>query len=531
MMKRNIKYMVLGLVALVATSCSDYLEINENPNSATNATPDLVLPAAITQTAANQVAFNAYGGEAGGFIANAGGFSGFGPIINYNYTNGTYTGTWASTYDNLNDYNYVLKQTEGSDENAYYNAAARIMMAYNYQKLVDTYNDVPYTDALKGAEMLTPKYDKGSDIYQSLVDQLDQAIATINTAQFPASMADPMFGGDMNQWKRFANTLKLRMLIRISGVPALQSFVTSKFAALDQTIGFLTTDAIVNPGYTKQDGKQNPMWNTYAYTVAGSLAGQASSRIPTKFAFGFYNGNKLTDSWRGSVIYKNFSSTSAPTPTNQLGNETNAPSVIANYSSWYTGTRNSASDITNALGVLKGASMGMPIMLAAESHFLQAEAYMKGLLAGGSAATSFDNGITASFTYLYKTVANTVDASKNVATDVAAYKAANSGSYLVNYGLAASDEQRLEAIITQKYIALNMVTNDEAWNEFRRTAYPKSVVGGTAFTSMASFVSNSSRPDKLPARIMYPTSEHQLNPSNVPSGINQFTSLIFWDAN
>jgi hypothetical protein len=98
----------------------------------------------------------------------------------------------------------------------------------------------------------------------------------------------------------------------------------------------------------------------------------------------------------------------------------------------------------------------------------------------------------------------------------------------VNYSLATTPAQKLEAIITQKYIALNFIHGHEAWNEYRRTHYPTVVAGGTATQTFASSVSESTRADKLPTRIMYPTSEGSYNSENVPSGINPFTSLIFW---
>ncbi|HEX9956645.1 MAG TPA: SusD/RagB family nutrient-binding outer membrane lipoprotein, partial [Fibrella sp.] len=401
-MKKNFIYGLLTLVALVTSSCKNYLDINTNPNSATSASAQLVLPQAIVSSAQLASNYNSYGAHFGGYMANAGGFSGFGTLFSYRIVPGEYNGLWVNTYDNLQDYKYVIDQTEGVEGQAYFNATAKIMTVLNFQRLVDAFGNVPYTEALQGNAGRTPKYDDAATIYQDLVAKLDGAIASIDAAKFPVALnssSDPLFGGNMTTWKQFANTLKLRLLIRMSGVSALNSFVTTKFTALDKTLGFLTTDAIVNPGYTKQDGKQNPTWNAWGYNVAGALAN--SSRIPTQFAYGFYKGQKLTDNGRGTVVFKNFSA--GTTPVNQLGNEANAPTIITNYSTWYTGTFSSASSISNALGILKGPAMGQPLMLAAESYFLQAEAQLKGYLPGAF-ATSFDQGITQSFTYLYKDV-------------------------------------------------------------------------------------------------------------------------------
>ncbi len=183
------------------------------------------------------------------------------------------------------------------------------------------------------------------------------------------------------------------------------------------------------------------------------------------------------------------------------------------------------------MGVAKGPTQYTPVLLATESNFLQAEAYARGYLTG-NAATAFNAGITQSFTYLYKNVSNVVDATKNVAADVATYLSANSTSALVNFALAVNFDQKIEAIITQKYIALNMIANDEAFNEFRRTSYPK-VINGSAdpIETFASRQSVSTHADRLPTRLLYPQEEYNLNPNNAPSGINKFSSLIFWDLN
>ncbi|MEZ0483228.1 SusD/RagB family nutrient-binding outer membrane lipoprotein [Fibrella aquatica] len=527
-MKKNIIYGVLTLLVLVTTSCKDYLDINTNPNSATSVSAQLVLPQAIVGTAALTSSYNNYGAHFGGYMANAGGFSGFGNLLNYNIVPGDYNGLWVSTYDNLQDYKYVIEQTAGVEGQSYFSATAKIMTVLQFQRLVDAFGDVPYTEALQGNANKTPKYDNAATIYQDLVVQLDAAIAEINGAKFPVALnssSDPMFAGDMTRWKQFANTLKLRLLVRMSGVSALASVVTTKLAAIDRTLGFLTTDAIVNPGYTKQTNQQNPTWNTWGYTVAGALSN--SSRIPTQFVYGFYKGQKLTDNGRGLVVFKNFASNG--TPVNQLGNEANAPSVITSYSTWYTGTFSSASSISNSLGILKGPSMGQPIMLAAESLFLQAEAQLKGYIPG-TFATTFDQGITQSFTYLYKDVTNAIGTGKNVTADVATYKTDNAASYLVNIGLATTAAERLEAIITQKYIALNMINSEEGWNEYRRTGFPKTNPVGNGYTNIASNKSNSTRPDKLPTRILYPSSEQSYNSANFKA-VNQFADLIFWDPN
>lgn len=525
-MKKHFKYIVLSALVIGASSCKKYLDINKNPNDLTKATPALVLPQAITGSAFISNNFNISFADFSGARANAGGFGGFGSTVTYDFNNQDYQGLFTSSYDNANDFQYVIDNTSADATLIYSTSIARIMKSLTFERLVNQFNDVPYSEALKGTANFTPKYDKAEDVYKGCLADLDKAIADIqagvaapNTVKVPGT-ADPMFGGDMNRWMRFANTVRLRMLIKMAGVPALQTYTTPAFAATNTTIGFLQEDAIVQPGYEKTT-RPNPVYNSIGFDPAGAVT--TTSRLPTIWMYSFYNGVKLTDPGRGKVIYRDFPSSRI----NQLGDESDGiPTASADGSAWITGNKDG-----NYLGVVKGPTQGQPVMLEAESRFLQSEAYVRGYLTG-DAATSFDNGITASFKYLYKNISGMVAAGKDPAADAATYITANTSSYLANFSLAASVDQKIEAIITQKYIALNMINNDEAFNEFRRTSYPKIVNGSQAATlTFASKQSISTHIDKLPTRLLYASDEFSLNAVNVPKGINKFASLIFWDLN
>lgn len=517
-MKKLVALICMGVVVL-GTSCKKYLDINDNPNAATSATPQLILPQALTATAADLNQLNSYGAQIVGYMANAGGYGGFGTRITYNYSANDYSGIWTTTYDILEDYQTILNQTEGKVEYSYFNAAARIMKSLCFQLLVDAYNDVPYTNALQGADNLTPAYTDAKVIYKDLADQLDKAIQTINEGQAatgvtPLGNSDILFKGDLMKWKQLANTIKLRLVLRASGKV---SFTNTNFSS----DGFLTTDALINPGYRRDNGRQNPKWDTWAFTYTGSDANKAW--IPNTFILSFYNGTKLSDPGRGAAIYYKFPNTG----NNRLGVESNNLPSSPSGSFWYPSTNRTGSSAGNATGVLKGPEAGMPVITAAESYFLQAEGVVRGIITG-EAATLFNKGIEASFRYLYTLPDGSV--SGDPAAAAAKYMADNSDSYLVNFSKATTQAQKIEAIITQKYIALNMVNSDEAWNEYRRTHYPTiiSTPGATGTQTFASSVSESTRPDKLPTRILYPTSEGSYNTANVPKGITPFTSTIFW---
>src|SRR5678810_219532 len=98
----------LAAVMVIATSCDDYLDINTNPNKPTSVTPNLVLPQAIAATAIILNQYNNYGMQIGGYAANAGGYGGFNETVSYAYTPNNYSNLWSITYDNLEDYQYII---------------------------------------------------------------------------------------------------------------------------------------------------------------------------------------------------------------------------------------------------------------------------------------------------------------------------------------------------------------------------------------------------------------------------------------
>lgn len=514
---KRINVILFAGLALMSISCKKYLDINKNPNAATAATPELVLPQAITTTAGVLNGYNSYGAQLGGYSANAGGYGGFGTSISYNFAASDYNGLWSSTYDNLEDYQYIINYSKGNPLYNYYSGAAQVMRVLGFEHLVDAYNDVPYTDALQGANILTPTYSSAKTIYASLATELDSAIAKFNVGatvagEIPLSTNDVMFGGNTTKWKQFANTLKLRLLVRGKGlVTFANTTITSD--------GYLTADALINPGYVRDNGRQNPKWNNWAFGYTGSDANKAW--MPSKYIFAFYDGTKISDPTRGAGMYYKFPNTG----TNRLGIENSSLVSCPSGSFWYPGSVRAGASAGNATGALKGPTVGYPVITAAEAYFLRAEAGLVGITSDDP-ATMFGNGVTAAFTYTLTLENGTL--STPVGAAVTNYYTANPSTPLVNFSLALTTAQKLEAIITQKYIALNEVNSEEGWNEYRRTGYPVVIPTGSNYQTFASTVSESSRADKLPSRILYPSAEGSYNSTNVPKGISPFTSNIFW---
>jgi len=518
-MKKIQIYLFLGVLVLgFNTSCKKFLDINENPNSPTSGTPELVLPQAIVRTAAMMPNLNNFGSRLMGYQANAGGYSGWGSVVSYNYTTGDYGSIFESTYKANEDFQVVINLSAGSADYGAFIAAAQIMQAYNFQTLVDIYNEIPYSEALKGSDFLQPKYDKGEDVYKALADSLDKAMATLDATTSTTNFvsADPLFKGNITRWLQFANTIKLRLILRSNGKV---TFSNTSFNAA----GFLKDDALVNPGYAKIDGKQNPMYSSWAYSAAGGSVSVAY--IPTPYILAFYNGNKILDEARAKLVFKN----GLAVPVNQLGYQGDDAAKGLTPSAWFIGTN--ATTLAR-IGILKGPEMGQPIMTASESYFLLAQANLKGITGTpADAEANFNSGILSSFRYLEKDHNGAISAGYNPQADFDKYQLENEDNPLVNFELATTDAEKVEAIVTQEYIANNMINGHQAWFEFLRTGYPRIEGPNTTANRINTFVSISSEAstaNKLPNRLLYPASEYKYNDKNIPGNINPFSSKIFW---
>jgi hypothetical protein len=536
-MKKILLKTALIAATVMALPASCDLDINKNPNDATAAvvTPDLVLPVIIAATVYNQVYF--YGRSTAAYLVGyqvpGEGVGGFGEIYTYNFTASTFTGAWSETFACLRNFNTIIKTAEEDPRYALYGGVAHILKAYCYQLLVDAYGDVPYTEGLQGEGNLSPAFDRDAEVYKALVAEIDGAIAILKAGKDGAGSggdllrltagSDPVFGGDCTKWIQLANNIRLRLLVRARGA-GIDDVVRPAFADFSEE-GFLKEDALVNPGYNAS-AQQNPYWTVYHSSVIGAISEPALYFIPSVYTLSFYDGNKLTDSKRGSLVYRGWPSV----PSYQLGNQTGRP-----YSPGYiwhigTGAGQTASD---AAGILKSRSAPAPFFFAFEAHFLLAEAALYGFDPDGNGADAkahFKNGIQASFDFLEREgAANSLPAGADPQGDAEAYISANSWSYLVNFDLADTDEKKLEAIITQKYIASNILNSNEAWNEFRRTGYP-AVSGSAPRSTFVSVLSQSTRADKLPVRLIYPQSEYNLN-VNTPKIEDAYSNPVFWDKN
>lgn len=488
------KQLIIGFSAIVifgALSCKkSYFDL-PNPNSATNASPELVLSQALTATASSQnVGFNFLGAWLG-YLGQSGSYAtGAGDIASYKQTTNFGDGAWVGFYHNLADYDYVEKSA-ATDKKYFYVAAAKIMKAFVLQQLVDGFNNVPYSEAFLGTSTITPKYDAGQDIYNAVTLQIDTAIILMQRLDATGSAkSDVVFGGDNGKWIQFANTLKLRILIRQTQVAANAAFVQAELAKITANKGgFLTTDAGANPPYANSAGQQNPTWGFYV-TVAG---------LPTSGGGAdFWKGSAYAINWLTNHNDARLAAIYAPGSDGKfngsvLGAVSNPPGSLG---------------ASIGPGILKSSNQSAILISAAESYFLQSEANLRGWLPG-TALSNFNSGVQASFGFLG-------------AGSSAGYTAQN--DKMTNYGACTTFNEQLACIIRQKWIAMDNITPLEAWGDYRRLKLPADIP-----LSISSYLDVS--PAAVPIRILYPTTEYQTNVVNVNAQgtINYHTSPVFWN--
>ena len=480
-----------------------YLNVNTNPNQSTSADPSLVLPAALAVTVANWYPGPTAVSEWMDNWAVSGSYAinGNDPGTTYKMTTDFGDGLWQSVYDNLEDYQYIQTAANANNQ-PFFEGVARIMKSLNYMQLVDLWSDVPYSDALKGASSLRPAYDKGIDIYDSLFVELQKGIDLINSAGITAtSKSDIMFGGDKTSWVKFANTLRLRMLMRMSQLATKPDFFQPNLSAtVAEPAGFLAADALVNPGYVNSTGQGNPFWQRFYNLSAQEVSSFGDLWAANEFPVGFYTN---TNDPRISREYHQ-----VPVVGGYVGNKlglANGNPVNQKYSIFGD-------------GILIGPTASAVMMLAAESYFLQAEAVVLGYLPGND-ATLYQSGISASFSYLG-------------ASGFAAWYASEAGDPKVDYSTATTVLAKQTIILRQKWAALNNINCMEAYADYRRFDYLHTgsfpyagPLGDTPF-SYSPYIDIT----KIPIRWKYPTSEYSKNPENVNAqgSIDHQATKVWW---
>ena len=393
-------------------------------------------------------------------------------------------GYWQRAYANsLADLDYIDKKSTS----AAYRGISKVLKAYIFQGLVDHFGDVPFTEALSGAiedgSVLSPNYDSAETvIYPALVTMLDEAVSELNLSEGDVGNDDFIYGGNASKWIKFANSLKLRILMRTSEV----SPQTSAVQNLINSGSFIeTVDDMPFIPFSGASGDQNPMFaraefgvgmfyfaSNATLSVLQDLNDPRDEVFYTTATTGTFSGF-LHGIDQGTIDDENF---------------TNPPTNYSLASSYAYGATNS-----------------VVLMSPWEVWFLRAEAAARYGTADDE-TTAFENAITINFTYM-----GVPDASTYISS--------------LGYSSAYPLDDRLDMIGVQKWISLNGTQEDEGWIEARRFDRPASRIftNGIWQTPPLSVLPNG----EFPSAWLYPDSERSLNP-NAPAQ-RTITDNVFWD--
>lgn len=313
---KKIFFASLLILGLSLTSCDDYLDINQDPNSPTqeNMTPDMMLPAVELNVAHSYGDFlRTVSGYYTQYYSQYFGTSNYLDYSQFNMSPTRSSGMYTQFNTRvLNNIKTIRQLAEANEEWGTY-LAATTLRVFTYQVLVDCYGEVPYTQA-QNLEYLTPEYDEGTVIYDGILAELDEALAKVSgNDQVATSLLFP--GGTAADWIKFANALKLRILTRESGVKD----VNGQIAALINENNFPTSNVEFAGCWKNEAGQANPFFMEDAFAsygasqqnivlniaLLGTMSEYDDARLPAYFS---PNGS---GAYTGSVSGTNFSTTAS----------------------------------------------------------------------------------------------------------------------------------------------------------------------------------------------------------------------------
>ncbi|GMQ26540.1 SusD/RagB family nutrient-binding outer membrane lipoprotein [Algoriphagus sp. oki45] len=211
---KNKLYIVLGAVVLLSSSaCESFLDVNENPNNPEDAPISGLLTNSTYETSLNVQRIASTSSFYVQYLASPNPASGADVMDPLDFS-----GTWFSLYNVMTDINEIIRKAEESGAN-HYLGAGQILMALNLGMTVDIFGDVPFSQSFN-FETVTPAYDDDQELYQRILQLLDEGIANLQ-GETSISMGgdDFIFGGNVANWIKFGHTLKARFLMHTKGTP------------------------------------------------------------------------------------------------------------------------------------------------------------------------------------------------------------------------------------------------------------------------------------------------------------------------
>jgi hypothetical protein len=396
-------------------------------------------------------------------------------------------------------------------------AVALILQVQTMSRVTDYYGPIPYSKVAQGA---TTPYDSQQAVYNSFFAQLDtavtnlQAYVTANPGLAPFTKFDMVYGGSYPEWIKYANSLRLRLAMHIVNVDPTTA-KTQALKAISDPGGLLTTNA--DNATLTGFGYHSPIW---------------------------WIGTSWTDLAVGASLTSYLNGYNDPRLPKMVSPASSPASIAGQYVGIRAGTPVGGKPMYSGYSLPNFANIQeytpMVLMNASEVWFLRAEAALRGWTAE-SAQTDYETGITTSMTQWGASVGNYLSDKTSTQADYvdpltptagvpnASIKAMS--TITIAWDNTAINEQNLERIITQKWLANFPSGGWESWTEYRRTGYPRlfPVVvnnsGGTISTALQI------------RRIQYPSSEYTGNAAGVAGGVSLLGgpdnggTPVWWDTN
>lgn len=391
----------------------------------------------------------------------------------------------------------VQKQTGSA---GYTYAMAQLLRVYIMQMVASIQGPLPYTKVENG--QYTVPYDNEETAWKAMFDELDEATRILRQAAEQGltdlAAVDRVYSGDIAKWIRFANTLKLRMAIRISGkVPA---YAQQK---AEEAVKAGVMESVDDSAYDLLNGRQ-----PNGYNIVASWGEVKANATLVSYMNGY------NDPRRAKYFTKQTAVTGADAPE-YLGVRSGIANCVPATYKAYSGLIYEALPNTTK----------MPIMYAAEAYFLRAEGALKGWAMNGTAKDLYEAGIRCSMNEWGVSDANTVDAyvanssrKPGAHTDARnGYNHAAPSDITIAWGSVSDDEKHLEQIITQKWIA-NFTISLEGWCDFRRTGYPY------IFEPVDNLSSWGCTDERQVRRLRFPLSEYNTNRSNTEAAVQMLST-------
>jgi hypothetical protein len=418
--------------------------------------------------------------------------------LDFSFSNGI----WGNHFAVLFDLRQAERKGLATGDTALAGASI-VLQAKLYQELVDLFGNLPYSQAFQTDVYPSPVYDKGQDIYNALQLRLDTAIKYLGfTAPSRFISADIIAQGKTSKWVKFANTMKLRLLIRQSEVSGFNPAAEiAKIQANPYGILKAGESIKVNPGYSNDVNKQNPFYANNGWTPGNAAANTSTDAntyiIKRLTAYGDPRLERFFYPVAFDFAHPKYAGAIYGAPNDQLPPATS----LSYYGPALVGNINASN-----VGDGSGAAADMWIYPSYESMFLYAEAVARGWITG-NAATAYNNAVIESFVYL------------KVPNDTA-----SALTYLTNSSVsfpAGTILDQAKAIAKQKYFSLVGMDPIEVYSDLRRV---------NMLSDDNSYISKQANVTSLPVRIPYPQTEYTSNSANAlkEGTINVFTSKVFW---